>query len=179
MDFSRKKTEEILDRVKEMVAKKQMRMTDFYHKSGISSALFSMYRTGKSNITLLSVSKIAGALNVPVETIIGEPEDEERLRVCKIEQALKNSATGGAKQDCFFVADLSPEERETIELMRSNSEARAQIMLAKDMCKNQQPTPDGLSYDERETITLMRKNIGVRAQIMLVQAMHKKCTPKD
>ena len=50
-------------------------------------------------------------------------------------------ATGEAKQDCFFVAVLSPEERETIDLMRSNSEARAQIMLVKEMHKLKKDTP--------------------------------------
>ena len=140
----------------------------------------------------LSVDDIADALGIHRSTVYRYESDEvEKLPISALEplshvlkttpakllgfedSALKISESAGTNQDCFFVADLSPEERETIELMRSNSEARAQIMLAKDMCKEKQQASGGLSCDERETIELMRKNIEVRAQIMLVQRLHK------
>lgn len=85
-----------------------------------------------------------------------------------------DSFKDGTDENCFFVADLSPEERETIELMRSNNDVMKQIMFAIDMCKKKHAKPDVLSSTEIETIALMRSDSDVSAQITFIKEICKK-----
>lgn len=70
MDFTLEQTKEIRRRIKKQIAAKNMKMKQFYEKSGVSSSLFSQYGTGKSTASLLSVQRMVNAVEMDIDVLL-------------------------------------------------------------------------------------------------------------
>ena len=86
------------------------------------------YKKGYENAKISTLKKIAKALGCSLDYLI-EP-DVDQLAIGSI-------CTNGERTESML--DLSPEERKAVELMRTNSDARAQIMLVMEMHKKDTP----------------------------------------
>lgn len=69
-DFTIAQTKEIHKRIKLYIGKSKMRMNEFYKKSGITSALFSQYKTGKTATSYSSVGKMADAVGISIGELL-------------------------------------------------------------------------------------------------------------
>lgn len=74
-----------------MTGTRKMRMKDFYEKSGISSSLFSQYATGATATTILSVNKMADALQISVEELLKGIEEIKEHPTTQTDNALTDA----------------------------------------------------------------------------------------
>jgi transcriptional regulator with XRE-family HTH domain len=65
-------TKEVLKRIEIEIHRKKMSKKEFYEKSGVSSASYSQWNTGKHKPTLKNLVQIASVLDVTVEYLTGE-----------------------------------------------------------------------------------------------------------
>lgn len=83
MDFTKEQTKEIRRRIKRLIVANDMQMREFYEKSGVSSSLFSQYGTGKSAASMLSVQRMANAVNADIDVLLSEIENEQPAPMAK------------------------------------------------------------------------------------------------
>jgi len=76
MDFSQEQITEILDRIEIRLGIMRKKKYDFYKESGVSSALYSNWKTGKAKPTAKTLSKIADYLGVSLEWLISGSGEE-------------------------------------------------------------------------------------------------------
>jgi predicted XRE-type DNA-binding protein len=117
----------IEDQLKNEILRRYKTVKGFSEYVGVpNSTINSVFKRGIKNAGIASMIKIFQALDLDIESVA-----EGSLR--------KIRAPEGC--DDFPCADdsLSPEERKAVELMRTNSDARAQIMLVMEMHKNDTP----------------------------------------
>lgn len=64
------------------IARQKMSKKDFYARSGVSSSLYSQWNTGTVKPTMKSLGRVAEALGMNVEFLIGrkvQPEEDDEL----------------------------------------------------------------------------------------------------
>ena len=90
------------------IARQKMTKKTFYEKSGVSSSLYSQWNTGSARPTMKSVGRVADALGLSVEFLVGEtekeketvPEDDlsEELQILRDRKDLRAMLHAGARQ---------------------------------------------------------------------------------
>jgi len=60
------------------IARQKMTKREFYEKSGVSSSLYSQWNTGTAKPTMKSIGRVAEALNLPVEFLVGGKTEEDK-----------------------------------------------------------------------------------------------------
>ena len=86
------------------------------------------YKKGYENAKISTIRRIAKALGCSLDYLI-DPDVDQFIPCLR-------DARGDSAASIFA---LSPEERKAVELMRTNSDARAQIMLVMEMHKKDTP----------------------------------------
>lgn len=112
MDFTKEQTKEIRRRIIPLIAANGLKMRDFYEKSGVSSSLFSQYGTGKSAASMLSVQRMANAVNADIDFILDGIENHKE------------------KSPDIFAEGLSDEEKRLIQLFRYAKKEYRDAVLA-------------------------------------------------
>ena len=108
------------------IARQKMTKKTFYEKSGVSSSLYSQWNTGSARPTMKSVGRVADALGLSVEFLIGEtgkeketvPEDDlsEELQILREDpetRALLRSSRGLTKEQLRAVSEMLRQMRRT------------------------------------------------------------------
>lgn len=73
--------DQITNRIKAIVTELGIPMADFYRDCGISSGAFSQWKTGKTNPSIQTLTRIANYLGVTVSELMDSPSEERRLRI--------------------------------------------------------------------------------------------------
>lgn len=86
MNFSQEQIMEILDRIEIRLGIMRKKKYDFYNESGVSSALYSNWKTGKAKPTTKTLNKIANYLGVSLEWLISGSGEEQTSNLPQREQ---------------------------------------------------------------------------------------------
>lgn len=86
MDFSQEQIMEILDRIEIRLGIMRKKKYDFYNESGVSSALYSNWKTGKAKPTTKTLNKIANYLGVSLEWLISGSGEKQTSNLPQREQ---------------------------------------------------------------------------------------------
>lgn len=88
MDFTHEEVIAILNRIEDRLSIMRKRKYEFYSECGLSSAAYSLWKTGKNTPSAAMLKKIANYLNVSYDWLITGEEnddlDETNLEIRKI-----------------------------------------------------------------------------------------------
>lgn len=79
MNLSKEQIRAMLLKIEYEIARQKMSKKSFYEKSGVSSSLYSQWNTGAAKPTLKSIGRVADALGLDVEFLMGTDEEDEEL----------------------------------------------------------------------------------------------------
>lgn len=89
--FTDEQVRQILGRIERELGIKKIKKYEFYDGSGVSSALYSNWNTGKAKPTMATLGKVAEYLGVPVDYLVNgqkenaaPKEDGESIRIREI-----------------------------------------------------------------------------------------------
>lgn len=78
MNLSDADVRTMLLKIEYEIARQKMTKREFYEKSGVSSSLYSQWNTGTAKPTMKSIGRVAEALNLPVEFLVGGKTEEDK-----------------------------------------------------------------------------------------------------
>ena len=67
----------VVAKINSLLAEKGISKQEFYSACGITSASYSLWKTGKTQPRMKSLQVISDFLNVPVTTLLGEQEEQK------------------------------------------------------------------------------------------------------
>lgn len=79
MNLSKEQIKVMLLKIEYEIARQKMSKKSFYEKSGVSSSLYSQWNTGAAKPTLKSIGRVADALGLSVEFLMGTDDEDEDL----------------------------------------------------------------------------------------------------
>ena len=77
MNFSDADVRTMLLKIELTIAQRKMSKKEFYEKSGVSSSLYSQWNTGTVKPTMKSIGRVAEALDLPVDFLLGISTEEK------------------------------------------------------------------------------------------------------
>lgn len=126
MILSEEQIKTMLLKIEYEIARQKMTKKTFYEKSGVSSSLYSQWNTGSARPTMKSIGRVADALGLSVEFLIGVPEKEkqtvpeddlsEELQILREDpetRALLRSSRGLTKEQLRAVSEMLRQMRRT------------------------------------------------------------------
>lgn len=126
MILSEEQIKTMLLKIEYEIARQKMTKKTFYEKSGVSSSLYSQWNTGSARPTMKSIGRVADALGLSVEFLIGVPEKvkedapeddlSEELQILREDpetRALLRSSRGLTKEQLRAVSEMLRQMRRT------------------------------------------------------------------
>lgn len=89
MQFSDEKVREIIERIERELGARRIKKYDFYYGSGVSSALFSNWNTGKVKPTTAALTKVAEFLGVSLDYLITGKEHDDDDEINELRQIMR------------------------------------------------------------------------------------------
>lgn len=130
----------LIKRIEESIARAGMSKTEFYKRSGISSASFSQWRNGIHKPELKKIFSAAETLDVEPDYLLGRIDEPKPAS--KVENG----------KPVIYTSKLTPEERKVYKEWDEEETYKAakRIVERFDMEKEKSPAPDGVGLTETQ-----------------------------